>query len=78
MVHLSGKDELFILWLQICFRLSEINGAASFKSLGPVLFEPVALLISIFLRYFSVKYVVQKSNYFQGFSHHKTASAYQN
>ena len=46
--HLSGKVELFILWLQICFRLSEINGAASFKSLGPMLSEPVALLISIF------------------------------
>ena len=51
--HLSGKVELSMLWLQIYIKLSEINGAASLSNLAPMLSEPVALVISMFLRYFS-------------------------
>ena len=35
-------------------KLSAIKGAASFNNLGPILSEPVALVRSIFLRYFSI------------------------
>ena len=34
-------------------RLSDIYGAANFSNLGPILSVPVALVISIFFRYFS-------------------------
>ena len=37
----------------IYVKLSEINGVASFDSLCPMLSEPVALIRSIFRRYFS-------------------------
>ena len=35
-------------------KLSTIKGAASFNNLDPILLEPVALVGSIFLRYFSI------------------------
>ena len=31
-----------MLWLQMYVKLSEINGAASFNNLGPMLSKPVA------------------------------------
>lgn len=34
-------------------KLSDINGAASFDSLGPILSTPVAFAVSMFLRSFS-------------------------
>ena len=34
--------------------LSAIKGAACYNNLGPILSEPVALVRSIFLRYFSI------------------------
>ena len=52
--HLSGNVKLFILWYQMYLKLSTIKGAASFNNLGPILLEPVALVGSIFLRYFSL------------------------
>ena len=51
--HFSGKVELIILWLQMYVKLSDIYGAANFSNLGPILSVPVALVISIFFRYFS-------------------------
>ena len=35
-------------------KLSAIKGAASFNNIGPILSEPVALVRSIFLQYFSI------------------------
>ena len=37
-----------MLWLQMYVKLSEINGAASFNNLGPMLSRPVDFVRSIF------------------------------
>ena len=42
-----------MLWLQMYVKLSEINGAATFNNLGPMLSKPVDFVRSIFFRYFS-------------------------
>ena len=51
--HLFGNVELIMLWLQMYVKLSEINGAASFNNLGPMLSKPVDFVRLIFFRYFS-------------------------
>ena len=47
-----GKQEELILLLQMKVISSAMHGAASFKSLGPKLSVPVALLVSTFNKYF--------------------------
>ena len=54
-------------------RLSDMYGAANFNNLGPILSAPVALVMSIFLRYFStLSYSmlgIEKGNFLLSFDH---------
>ena len=51
-----------MLWLQIYIKLPEINGAASFNNLGPMLSKPVDFVRLIFFRYFSTLYTPPHNN----------------
>ena len=61
--------------------LLAIKGAACYNNLGPILSEPVALVRSIFLRYFSIfsqdiSGIVTRCHL--KFYHYKTVTVYQN